>query len=254
MISLEVLTYIFIFYIGSLFTSFFYLLALRLPQKKTIHGKSECDYCQKPLRLIDVFPLFGYLINKGKCHFCHHPIPIRYLIMELLGGCFFLLSYLIYGLSFNFAIMLISYAVLFISSVIDAHHRIVIDKIWMIGLAMLIIIRLIQNTVLTYLISSIILFAILFIIAFLGSKAFKKDALGGGDIKLYLFIGFILPLDQGLLSILISSLIGFIYGITVLRKKQTELPFVPFITMGVMISFLYGEQIISWYLSLMGVS
>ncbi|MDO9628820.1 MAG: A24 family peptidase, partial [Acholeplasmataceae bacterium] len=112
-------------------------------------------------------------------------------------------------------------------------------------------IRIIQGEFLTYLLSSAVLFSILFLIAYLSQKIYKKDALGGGDVKLFIFIGFILTIGQGLLALFLTSLFGFVYGMIKLRKKHQEFPLVPFIFLGVMISYLYGQDIINWYLSLL---
>ena len=89
---------------------------------------------------------------------------------------------------------------------------IVLDRIWIIGIIPVIAIRIIQGEFFTHLISSAVLFSILFLIAYLSQKIYKKDALGGGDVKLFIFIGFILTLGQGLLALFLTSLFGFIYG------------------------------------------
>jgi leader peptidase (prepilin peptidase) / N-methyltransferase len=240
-----------IFIFGSLLTSFYLVLGERLPKNDSINGRSHCDTCHHELRWIDIIPIFGYLINRGKCHFCKTKIPICHLILELLGGALFSISYVIYGFSFELAILLIFISVFMIESVSDQKYMIVLDRIWMIGIIPLIIIRIVQGEFLTYLISSAVLFSILFIIAYLSQKIYKKDALGGGDVKLFIFIGFILTLGQGLLALFVTSLFGFIYGMIKLRTKHQEFPLVPFIFIGVMISYLYGQDIINWYLSLL---
>ncbi|MBU1144057.1 MAG: prepilin peptidase [Firmicutes bacterium] len=240
-----------IFIFGSLLTSFYLVLGERLPKNESINGRSHCDTCHHDLRWIDIIPIFGYLINKGKCHFCKSKIPICHLLLELLGGALFSISYLIYGFSFELAILLVFISVFMIESVSDRKYMIVLDRIWMIGIIPLIIIRIIQGEFLSYLISSAVLFSILFIIAYLSQKVYKKDTLGGGDVKLFIFIGFILTIGQGLLALFMTSLFGFIYGIIKLRTKHQEFPLVPFIFIGVMISYLYGQDIINWYLSLL---
>jgi prepilin signal peptidase PulO-like enzyme (type II secretory pathway) len=75
-----------IFIFGSLLTSFYLVLGERLPKNDSINGRSHCDTCHHELRWIDIIPIFGYLINRGKCHFCKSKIPICHLILELLGG------------------------------------------------------------------------------------------------------------------------------------------------------------------------
>ncbi len=238
-----------IFILGALLTSFYHVLGERLPKQETIQGRSHCDTCQHELRWIDIIPIFGYLINRGKCHFCNSRISICHLWIELLGGALFSIAFLINGFSLELAVMLIFISVLIIESISDQKYMIVLDRIWMIGIVPIIVIRIIQGEFLIHLLSSAVLFSILFVIAYLAQKIYKKDALGGGDVKIFIFIGFILTLGQGLLALFMTSLFGFIYGMIKLRKKHQEFPLIPFIFIGVMISYLYGQDIINWYLN-----
>lgn len=250
---MTILYAIIVFLFGSLFTSFYHVLAIRLNNKESLLGKSHCDTCQHDLNLIDVFPIFGYLLNRGKCRYCKASIPIKHLLYELIGGILFTLSYLLYGFGLDFWIMSILLSVLIIESISDIDRMIVIDKIWIIGLVPVIIIRVIEEDILTYLLSSTVLFTVLFLLAIIGKKIFKKEALGGGDIKLYLFIGLFLTLPVGLLSIFLASLFGLIYGIIFINQKEKYIPLIPFISLAVFIGYIYGEQMITWYLNLLGM-
>ncbi|MCK7492329.1 MAG: A24 family peptidase [Comamonadaceae bacterium] len=84
-----------------------------------------------------------------------------------------------------------------------------------------------------------------------GEKLLKKEALGGGDVKLFLFIGFVLTWDTGLLSLFLASFAGFAFGI-LRERKDAELPFVPFLFAGVLIAHFAGADLIAWYLRLLG--
>lgn len=250
---MQYLTYIFIFYLGSLFTSFYHVIGYRLPQGKSIHGRSICESCEKPLTWIDILPIIGYLINKGHCRSCHAKISIKHLLFELLGGFLFLLGYLTYDFSLAYIIYLILISVLMIESISDIYDKIVIDRIWIIGAIIMLGLRIYDQVIIPYLISALILFSLLFAISYIASKIYKKDALGGGDVKLFIFIGLSLTIELGLLTLFLASLFGFLYGIIKLRDKSLELPLVPFIFMASVISFLYGDALIKAYLSLLGV-
>lgn len=245
---MDILISIYIFIIGMLLSSFYGVLAMRIPNKESILGRSYCPKCHHQLKFIDVLPLIGYLINKGSCRACRQKIPMIYLFIEIIGGLLFLLSYILFGFSFNFLISIIMISVLMIESISDIDQLIVIDRIWMIALVPLIVIRIIEKEIWTYLLSSLILFALLYSIAYIGTKVFKKEALGGGDIKLYIFIGFILTWQQGLLSLFLASFFGLIYGL-ISQRIHKIIPLVPFIASGVLVSFIYGQQLIDWYLN-----
>ena len=179
---------ILIFILGTLFTSFYQVIAYRLPNHESINGRSYCPSCHHQLRIIDIFPILGYIINKGRCHFCKELIPVSHLLMEIIGGVAFTIAFLLFGFTLEFVVAIIFISVLLIESMSDHKYMIVIDRIWMIGLVPVVIIRIIQGDFLIYLLSSTVLFSILFLFAVLGKLVYKKDAFGGGDIKLYIFI------------------------------------------------------------------
>ncbi len=85
---------------------------------------------------------------------------------------------------------------------------------------------------------------------------FKREGMGGGDVKLLAMIGAFLGWKAVILTILLSSLIGSIVGIVVMVLKGKDfkyaIPFGPFLSLGAAISLFYGESLIRWYLSLNG--
>lgn len=244
---------IMMFIMGALLTSYFQLVAERVPKKESIMGRSHCDHCHEKLKWVDVIPIFGYLINRGKCSSCKQKIAWCYPIYELFGGLIFLFTYLYTGFQIETWIILIMYAVFFIESQSDLKHMIVIDRIWMIGTIPLIIFRIIEGTWKTYLLSSLVLFVTLFLIAYISSKIYKREALGGGDVKLYFFIGWLLTLTQGFLSLFLASILGLIYGMIKVKKKSKVFALVPFIALGVVIAYFYGNELIDGYLNLLGM-
>jgi prepilin signal peptidase PulO-like enzyme (type II secretory pathway) len=222
-----------------------------LIKKESLGGVSHCDYCNAKLRFIDVLPIFGYIINLGKCHKCNSKIPIKHLVIEIIGGLLYLISFLLIGeINLDLAIALIMITVLMSESLSDIYERIVFDRIWIIGLAMIFTIRIILNEFLPYLLSSAILFAIMFAFAWLGKILFKKEAFGGGDIKIYIFIGFVLTYDLGLLSLFLAAVLGLIYALINKIKLKNELPFIPMISIAVYICYFFGQNILDWYLNL----
>lgn len=248
------LTYsILIFILGALFTSFFQLIAERIPNHESINGRSYCPQCHHQLRWIDILPVFGYLLNKAKCHFCKMPIPISHVLLEIFGGALFVFAYLMIGFQLELIVVLIMISVLLVESISDAKFMVVIDRIWIIGIVPLIVIRIIQGQFFDYGLSSIILFAILFMFAYIGKIMYHKEAFGGGDVKIYLFIGFVLTYQLGILSLFLAALFGLIYGVARRKTVGSEIPLIPFIFAGVFIAYFYGEFIMSWYLNLLGV-
>ena len=93
------------------------------------------------------------------------------------------------------------------------------------------------------LLSGIVLFLLMLIIGFIGKKIFKKEALGGGDIKLAGIIGLILGLRLGLVSIILSSLLALPYAVAaLLLNKDNEVPYGPFLIASMAIVFLFMDK------------
>ena len=85
----------------------------------------------------------------------------------------------------------------------------------------------------------------------------NKEVMGGGDIKLFGMVGLFLGIKLGLLTILLSVYVGAIYGVATIiyskiKKKEfnSMIPYGPFISVGALISILYGTNIINWYIGL----
>ena len=238
-----------IFLYGMVFTSFFDVVGTRLPKGESLLGRSHCEQCHHQLRLLDVIPILGYLNNHGKCRSCQAKIPYYHPLIELFGGLLFVIAYLIHGFSAPFWIALIMVSVLIIQSIADLRYQVVIDRIWIIGIVPLIILRIIQDTWLIHLISSLSLFAFLFILSLIYQKITKKEALGGGDVKLYLFIGWVLTPVNSFLSLFIGAILGMLFNVIKRNKTDTYLPLVPFISIGVYLSYYVGDWLINGYLS-----
>jgi len=93
---------------------------------------------------------------------------------------------------------------------------------------------------------------IILIIALVGSMIFKKEAMGGGDVKLAAMIGAFLGWRYIIISLFLGFFLGALTGIILMiakiKSREDMVPFGPFIVLGTFITLLWGEQIISWYL------
>ena len=98
----EIIFYILIFIIGTLFGSFFTLAIYRIPLHQDItHKRSYCPTCNHKLSFLDMVPILSYLLLKGKCRYCKQKIRIRYLLLEVLTGILFLLFAMSININFN---------------------------------------------------------------------------------------------------------------------------------------------------------
>lgn len=98
----QVIFYILIFCIGTLFGSFFTLAVYRIPLHQDItHKRSYCPNCNHKLSFWDMIPILSYIMLGGKCRYCKEKIRIRYLFLEIITG----ITFLLFGLSLNFNFM-----------------------------------------------------------------------------------------------------------------------------------------------------
>ena len=87
---MNIFLYIIIFIMGTLFGSFFTLAVYRIPRKEDItHTHSYCPNCNHKLGILDLFPVFSYILLGGKCRYCKNKIRPRYLILEITSGLIF---------------------------------------------------------------------------------------------------------------------------------------------------------------------
>lgn len=97
----NVIFYIFIFIIGTLFGSFYTLAVYRIPKKQDItHTHSYCPNCNHKLGFLDLIPVWSYIFLGGKCRYCKNKIRPRYFILEVLSGLVFVVLAYFVGLSF----------------------------------------------------------------------------------------------------------------------------------------------------------
>ena len=241
-----------IFLYGSILTSFYILVGMRLPMKKTLLGRSECDACGAVIPWFGLVPILGYFLVRGQCATCETKVSIKYPAYELVGGLLFALSYwLMRDNMVEYAIVSIMLSLMIIVTVSDLEHRIVPDRVLLVFLPILLVLRVLfplTNWVAVVL-GGVLGFGIMYLLAIYGQKRFKQEALGGGDIKLYLLIGLFLEVQLVFLSLFFASIFGLLIG-QFLKKKMTHVPFVPFIFVGVILAYLYGPALMQWYLGL----
>ena len=227
--------------------SFYNVLATRLPiGKSIIKPGSHCDACDHKLKWYENIPLISYIIQKGKCKNCGTQISFDVFLSELATGVLFLFSYLYFGISYNFFIMIILSSLCVIIFVSDFKYMIILDSPLIISGVLVIILKTVYygyKTIIPTLISGIITFLVMLLVGFIGKRMYKRDALGGGDIKLSFIIGMILGVQVAMVSLIFSTFLALPYALaTIVLKKDSEVPFGPFIVSSLFIVFLYYDK------------
>lgn len=232
-----------LFVFGTIFGSFYNVVGDRVADGKSIiYPPSHCPKCKHRLTPLELVPIFSYLFQGGKCKNCKCKIPLFHPLYEIFVGLLFMFSYISFGFTGDFVIALTFVSMLAIIIVSDYYYMIIPDEILIFFGVTLALEVLLINGIDAFgisLLSGIISFGVMFLIKLFGDFIFKTESMGGGDIKLLFFLGFILGWPQALLSIFLGSIIGLPISLIVLKIKNTNIiPFGPFLALGAIIILL----------------
>lgn len=245
-----ILTFAFLF--GLVFGSFLNVCIYRIPRGKSIAWPpSACPQCGAAIKWYDNIPLISYLILLGKCRQCKKPISLQYPVVELITGLLTVLFVWRYGISVWTFVVLVAVYALICLSVIDFELMIIPDR-FSLGL---IVWGLMfawanpnfsgvwwQKELYALLGAAVGLFGVL-AIALIGTWMFKKDAMGGGDVKLMGGVGALIGWEGVLTTVILASFFGLVYAVFLMifkgKKRTDAIPFGPFLSLGALINLLY---------------
>lgn len=233
---------IILFIFGAVLGSFYNVVGYRLPKGESlVKPSSHCPNCNHKLKAYELIPIFSFLFLGRKCLNCKQKISWFYATFEFLTGCLFLISYLVFGFSIDFWIGITLSSMLVIIIISDYQTMTIPDEVLIVGFVLFVIELFIKNGfngLLMNFLSGIICFAAMILLKIFGDVVFKKESMGGGDIKLMFLIGMILGWQMGLITVVLAAFIALpISVIILLIKKDHELPFGPFLSVATLILF-----------------
>ena len=233
---MEIYIYVIIFIFGSIMGSFLNVLAVRLSNNESIiYPSSHCHNCQHKLKWYELIPILSYIIQKGKSNCCNTRIPISYLIVEIVTGALYCTAYHSFGFSYELVISLIFISSLITIIVSDIEYMIILDEVIAVACILIILLELVffglEFTV-NKILSGILAFITMYGIKVIGDKMFKKESMGGGDIKLMFLFGIVIGFPLSICDIFLATFIAFPVAIYLLfSRKDSLIPFGPFLAM-----------------------
>ena len=265
--------------LGAMIGSFLNVVIHRLPREQSIvFPNSTCPRCRARIKAYDNIPILSFLILRGQCRSCGARISPRYPAVEALTALLFAAVTWHDGVSFILAFDLAFTASIVALLFIDAEHMILPNAITYPGILFALITRAVVPYVagpshfddlpglITHLpptwpvpLVSLIGAAIgalagggsLWLMGFLWEKLRGVEAMGFGDVKMMFMVGAYLGWRLTILTILIGAFTGSLAGIAVMlrrgRNLQMMLPFGIFLSIGSIVSLLFGSRIIEWY-------
>src|SRR4030042_5420410 len=210
---------------GALIGSFLNVCICRLPREESIVTPgSHCPQCNNPIRCYDNVPVLSYLLLRGKCRHCGKPISIHYPVVEGVTALSSWVLFTTYGPSLSYLFFFAFVAALIVITVIDLQHQIIPDVISIpgMGVGLLGSLLLPHLSFLNSLGGLLLGGGSLFLVATIYQWLFKREGMGGGDVKLLGMIGAFLGWKAVILTILLSSLVGSLIGILVMVLKGKD--------------------------------
>lgn len=217
--------------------SFLNVLAVRLSNNESIlWPSSHCHNCEHKLKWYELIPVVSYIIQLGKSRCCRTRIPISYLLVEVITGVLYCVSYHSFAFSYDFVISLIFISSLIVVIVSDIEYMIILDEVIAISSILIILLTWIffgLDYTVSKVIGGILAFGSMFVIKLIGDRIFKKESMGGGDIKLMFLFGIVIGYALSICDIFLATFIAFPVAIFILfSRKDNLIPFGPFLAMG----------------------
>ena len=223
---------------------------------------SNCDVCNMPSSYF--FPLYEYIINKGKCSNCNSKVSTLPIWIEIITPILYLICFSTLNkepLFYQYMFSIFFVSTLIVIFVSDSKYMIIQDKVLIYSGALLIIIKLLidySNENITSFIDlgyeiiflfydGFFLFLIMYIIKVLGDKIFKKDTMGYGDVKLMFFVSMFLGWKLGIVVLFLSAFLALPEAIINMAKKNDNnmLAFGPYIVISSIIVFISGIDFVT---------
>ena len=260
--GLENIIGFFSFWLGACIASFLNVVIWRVPRGESIVSPpSHCPKCDAPIRWWQNVPILSWLALRGKCAKCRAPISPRYILVELLGGVLFLAAFWKFGVWAP--VFWIWISLMIVGSFIDFDHQLLPDFVTVGGMVLGVALGVVDSCrlqafapVLWSLGGLAFGFGLLWLVRFLGSVAFKREAMGLGDVFLMGAVGAICGPVAVLVTLILSSVFGSLVGVgmILLNKarlgKMVEIPYGPYICMGCLAWMFYGEELVRLYVNL----
>lgn len=261
-----------VFLFGACIGSFLNVCIYRIPLDESIvMPRSHCPHCDRLIAWYDNIPILSWFVLGARCRHCRKPISPRYVLVETLVAFLFTMVWLQYGLSIYTPVYWIVIAGLVVATFVDFEHYIIPDRISLGGIALGLLLSFILpelhsfNTLFSQtshwqgLAQSAIGVAsgagTLWLVAIIGRMIFKKDAMGLGDVKLLGAIGAFLGWRAVVFTIVISSFVGSIVGITLIifggREWQSKIPYGPYIALAAILWIFFGPDLWNAYIEFM---
>ena len=237
--------------LGLIVGSFLNDVILRLPREESIVSPpSHCPSCGTPLRWFHNVPLASWIALRGRCAYCRTRIGWQYPLVEAATAAIWAGNVALYGVAPEAARGIVFLTLLLAIAATDARFFLIPDILSLGGAVLGTALAALPGgpTVPEAVIGAVIGGGVLWLVAIAGTWAFKKEAMGGGDIKMMTMIGAFLGWQGALLSVFLGALAGTLVFVPLAWRSDRLVPFGLFLALGAALAFYLGEPLLGWYL------
>lgn len=251
------MVYLIIVLFGLVIGSFLNVCIYRIPRgESVVFPRSHCPKCGHKIPWHENVPVLSFILLGGKCSRCKQGISSVYPVVEIITALIAVLLYKFFGFSFETLIFFILFSALVIATFVDFERQEIPDVITLPGILIGLVLSCIypdflgETRPLALLNSFLGVLAgggSLYLVGFLGELVFRKEAMGGGDVKLLAMVGAFLGWKLALLAFFIAPLFGSFVGIALKMKEGKEMiPYGPYLSLASFIALLWGNDIMNF--------
>ncbi len=236
--------------LGAAIGSFINVLVARLPVGESpVRPRSSCPACGAMIAWYDNIPIVSWLVLRARCRRCGSRISIEYPLVEAGTALIWVGVAWLYGPSWTGLQGAVLLSIVLAIALIDARHYLIPDPLSLGGLVAGLALAPLPGppSVLASVLGALAGFGVLFVVGVVGEWAFKKPAMGGGDMKMMAMVGAFLGPAGAMLTIFLGALVGTIVFAPVALRTDREVPFGVFLALGAATTFLLGDALTDWY-------
>jgi leader peptidase (prepilin peptidase)/N-methyltransferase len=243
--------------LGAALGSFMNVCLYRWPAgESVIRPRSRCPECGTAVAWYDNLPVLSWLLLRGRCRSCRAPISVQYPLVELAVAGIWVGTALWFGPGLEAVRGAIFLTLLFGIAMIDARHRIIPDQFSLGGAVAGLALAAWPGgpPFIPLLVAAVGAYALMWAVKLGAEAAFRKPALGVGDIHMMAMVGAFVGVSGSLLTILLGSALGLLIGVPLaaargrLEAMGTYLPLGTFLAMGGAVTYFWGDLLIDWYM------
>jgi leader peptidase (prepilin peptidase)/N-methyltransferase len=236
---------------GAVIGSFLNVCILRWPEEQSVvRPPSRCPRCGAGLKPWDNIPVLSWILLRARCRNCGEPISVMYPLVELATAAIWVVMAWRYGLSLEALRGAVFGTILLGIAMTDARKYIIPDEFSVGGLLIGLLFSVAGGLpgLGSAVLGAAVGFGVLWLVGTLGTWLFRKDAMGGGDIKMMAMVGAFLGWQGVLLTIFLGALLGTLIFVPITLVKRDKLvPFGIFLALGAAATYAAGPALIAWY-------